>query len=444
MAAPIVAGEAALVRAAFPSLSNIQIIDHILKHSVKIQGPNPNARIDAGAALTTTPAAQLTNTVQLSASSQTITESTTSVVVTISRSGDTSAAATVDYTTGDFAGANDCSTINGFASSRCDYEATMGTLHFAAGEGAKTISIPIVDDSFVEGNETFTLSLSNATATNLGSPSTITVIINDNETTANGSNPIDQAQAFVREHYIDFLNREPDGTGLSFWTNEITQCGTDAQCIEVKRINVSAAFFVSIEFQETGYLVYRTYKAAYGNLPGAPIPVRLSEFLPDTQQIGRGVVVGTGTWQQQLDDNKQAFFADFVSRDRFISAYPQTMPPAQFVDALNVNADAALSLADRDTLVADLTSGKQTRAQVLRAVAEDADLARNESNKAFVLMQYFGYLRRNPNDAPEATLDFQGYNFWLSKLNQFGGNFINAEMVKAFLVSGEYRHRFGP
>ncbi len=62
---------------------------------------------------------------------------------------------------------------------------------------------------------------------------------------------------------------------------------------------------------------------------------------------------------------------------------------------------------------------------------------------AFVLMQYFGYLRRNPNDPPEPTLDFQGYNFWLNKLNQFNGDFRAAEMVKAFLVSTEYRQRFG-
>jgi hypothetical protein len=65
-----------------------------------------------------------------------------------------------------------------------------------------------------------------------------------------------------------------------------------------------------------------------------------------------------------------------------------------------------------------------------------------ESNKAFVLMQYFGYLRRNPNDAPNTNFD--GYNFWLGKLNQFNGNFVNAEMVKAFLSASEYRQRFGP
>jgi hypothetical protein len=319
----------------------------------------------------------------------------------------------------------------------------MGTLRFAPGETSKTISIPIVDDSFAEGNESFTVSLNNATGTNLGSPSTVTVVINDNET-SNGSNPIDQAQAFAREQYIDFLNREPDASGLAFWTNEITQCGADAQCIEAKRINVSAAFFLSIEFQETGYLVYRTYKAAYGNLSGAQVPIRLNEFLPDSQQISRSVIVGSGSWQQQLENNKQAFFADFVSRSGFTFTYSQTITPAQFVDALNANAGGALSQAERNALVADLTSGAKTRGQVLRAVAEDPDLVRNESNKAFVLMQYFGYLRRNPNDPPEATLDFQGYAFWLNKLNQFNGNFVSAEMVKAFLVSSEYRHRFGP
>ncbi|HWN10630.1 MAG TPA: DUF4214 domain-containing protein, partial [Pyrinomonadaceae bacterium] len=109
-------------------------------------------------------------------------------------------------------------------------------------------------------------------------------------------NPIDDAQFFVRQHYLDFLNREPDASGLAFWTNQITSCGSNQPCIETKRINVSAAFFVSIEFRETGYLVYRIYKSAYGNIPGTPVPVRLNEFLPDTQQIGQGVVVGSPNW----------------------------------------------------------------------------------------------------------------------------------------------------
>lgn len=194
------------------------------------------------------------------------------------------------------------------------------------------------------------------------------------------------------------------------------------------------------------------YKTAYGNASGTstfggthqlPVPiVRFNEFLPDTQEIGRGVVVGQPGWEQVLENNKQAFASSFVQRSRFTTAYPAAMSPATFVDTLNGNAGNPLSSSERNQLVSELTSGAKTRAQVLRAVAEDNDLVNSETNRAFVLMQFFGYLRRNPND-PQDT-DYTGYDFWLSKLNQFNGNFVNAEMVKAFIVSGEYKQRFGP
>ncbi len=148
-----------------------------------------------------------------------------------------------------------------------------------------------------------------------------------------------------------------------------------------------------------------------------------------------------------LTDTQQSFTEEFVRRSRFTAAFPGTMTAAQFVDRLNTNARDAngnqpLSQSERDQLVNDLLSGTRTRAQVLRAVAEDPDLSTAEFNRAFVLMQFFGYLRRNPND-PRDT-DYTGYDFWLNKLNQFGGNFANAEMVKAFINSTEYRQRFGP
>jgi N-acetylneuraminic acid mutarotase len=263
-----------------------------------------------------------------------------------------------------------------------------------------------------------------------------------------GTNAIDDTQFFVRQHYLDFLNRQPDAEGLGFWTNEITLCGADQQCIEAKRINVSAAFFLSIEFQQTGYLVYLTYKASYGSLPNAPVPIKFNEFLPDTQQIGQGVVVNQAGWEQLLENNKQSFFSGFVQRSRFASAYPTSLSPQQFVDQLFVNAEVAPSVADRSAAINEFgatmtTSDVAARARALRRVAENSTFAQQEFNRAFVLMQYFGYLRRNPNDPPEPTLDFQGYNFWLTKLNQFNGNFSQAEMVKAFLVSTEYRQRFG-
>ena len=266
-------------------------------------------------------------------------------------------------------------------------------------------------------------------------------------TTAPTDNPIDDTQFFVRQHYRDFLNREPDPDGLNFWTREIFVCGSDPQCIEVKRINDSASFFLSIEFQETGYLVYRFYKAAYGNLPDAPVPIRLSEFLPDAQQIGNGVIVKQTGWEQQLENNKQAFANDFVQRSRFTTAYPIKLSPDAFVDALCANAGVTPTSAERAAAInefgaASTTADTVARARALRRVAENSTLAQQEFNRAFVLMQYFGYLRRSPNDAPDGNFD--GYNFWLDKLNQFNGNYIQAEMVKAFLNSIEYRSRFGP
>src|SRR5207253_7789457 len=150
--------------------------------------------------------------------------------------------------------------------------------------------------------------------------------------------------------YHDFLNREPDTSGLNFWAAQINSCGGDQSCVELKRINVSAAFFLSIEFQNTGYLVERIYKSAYGDGTGSstfpsthqlavPI-VRLNEFLRDTQQIGQGVVVGQTGWETVLENNKQAFALDFVPRSRFTTAFATTMMPGQFVAALFSNARA--------------------------------------------------------------------------------------------------------
>lgn len=254
---------------------------------------------------------------------------------------------------------------------------------------------------------------------------------------------IDDPQFFVRQQYLDFLSREPDASGLTFWTNDIAVCVADVQCVEAKRINVSAAFFLSIEFQQTGYLVYKTYAAAFGPTRiASTVPLTRSEFLPDVQSVGQGVVVLATGWQEQLEANQAAYFNDFVQRPNFMATYPLTMTSEQYVDSLNANAGGALSASERDQLVNELSSGAKTRAQVLRAVVDDADFTRAHFNRAFVLMQYFGYLRRNPNDAPDNNFD--GYNFWLAKLDQFNGNSIDAEMVKAFINSIEYRQRFGP
>ena len=257
------------------------------------------------------------------------------------------------------------------------------------------------------------------------------------------ANAIDSSRFFVAQHYRDFLAREPDQSGLDFWTQGIDSCGADPACREVSRVNTSAAFFLSIEFQETGYLVYKTCKASFGDMQGKPVPVTFGQLLAGTQRIGQGVVVNQSDWRAQLEANKQAFFLEWVQRADFLARYPETMSAAEFVGQLDANAGSPLAASERDALAAQLDADPtaQGRAAVLRRLAENAELSRREFNRAFVLMQYFGYLRRDPDAAPDTNFD--GYNFWLGKLNQFGGDYVAAEMVKAFINSVEYRRRFG-
>src|SRR5262249_22094541 len=267
-----------------------------------------------------------------------------------------------------------------------------------------------------------TVSLANPTnSAALGATAVSTTTIADDLTEpAPPTNVIDDVRNFVRQHYHDFLNREPDQSGWDFWTNQITSCGSDVQCNEVRRIDVSASFFLSIEFQQTGYLVERFYKVAYGDATAnstfvnphtlaVPI-VRANEFLTDTQRIGRGVVVLAPGWEQLLESNKQAYALEFVQTTRFTTALPTTMTPSQFVTRLNLNTGGVLTLSAQQTVIdlfggAGDTSNINARAQAVRMVADNQTLYNAEFNRAFVLTEYIGYLRRNPNDAPETTLD---------------------------------------
>ncbi|HWS54993.1 MAG TPA: S8 family serine peptidase, partial [Pyrinomonadaceae bacterium] len=257
------------------------------------------------------------------------------------------------------------------------------------------------------------------------------------------TNPIDATPDFVRQNYLDFLNRAPDAGGLGFWSKGINDCGASAGCVSFNRANTSAAFFLSIEFQQTGYFVYRLNKAAYGDLAGRPVPVRYEEFMPDTLSIGEGVVVGTAGWEGRLRQNRAAFAAGFVARDRFRAAYPADMTADDFVDKLAANAGVTLAANERADLLALLAPGQAdaARAAVLQRLADHPALVAQEFRKAFVLMQYFGYLRRNPDDG--GNRNFGGYFFWLKKLEENGGDFHKAEMVRAFIESIEYRQRFG-
>src|SRR5213079_580373 len=387
--------------------------------------------------------------ISFSQANYSVNESGGSLTITVNRSGDTTGPATVDYTTPDDSAALTvlpCATPGGVALPRCDFTTALGTLRFAPGETVKTFVVLISQDNFVEGPETLPLTLSNLSGGAVfGSFPTATLTIND-DLTEPFANPIDDSANFVRQNYHDFLNREPDATGLQFWTNNIDNCAPKPSCTELQRINTSAAFFLSVEFQQSGYYVYRTYKAGLGDIssPTVPVPVRFRDFIRDTAEVDRGVVVGVGNWQAQLDANKQTFALAFVQRPDFLTRYPNNTSANALVNAWDTNAGVVLTNAERTALIAELTpnpADPALRADVLMKIAENLLLQQREFNRAFVLMQYIGYLRRNPDAAPD--LNFAGFNFWLAKLNQFNGNYVQAEMVKAFINSNEYRRRFG-
>src|SRR5215831_18438120 len=203
--------------------------------------------------------ATATSLIQFASDTSSIGEGSGHIDITVIRAGDASGTASVNVSTFDESQPD-------HASQKSDYEIAVSKVTFNPGETSKTVRILIVDDNFDENNETVNLVLSNPTGAGvgMGSPSQATLTIIDNDTGVPTTNRIDETTFFVRQQYLDFLNREPDASGLAFWVNNIDSCGTDAQCREVKRIDTSAAFFLSNEFQRTGMLAYLANKAAFG------------------------------------------------------------------------------------------------------------------------------------------------------------------------------------
>jgi hypothetical protein len=345
-----------------------------------------------------------------------INESAGQLAVIVNRTGDPSPAVTVNYETDDNAGLTSCNTFNGVASARCDYAITLGILRFAAGETSKTIYVPLVDDSYAEGSETFTIRLSNPSGASLGSATSASVSIADNEATS-GKNPIVDVPFFVRQHYIDFLGREPEPQGFAAWQEILNKCVVgDTSC---DRIAVSSGFFRSPEFQDRGYFIYRFYATSLGRTP------RYSEFIPDMAKVSGFLDT------QQLEANKVAFINEFMARAEFSNRYGTATDPTTYVDGLLYTAGLQ-NHPSRNTWINGLTSGTISRAGVLRGVVESAEAYNKFYNEGFVVMQYFGYLRRDPDIL---------YLEWIRILNQNSADYRN--MINGFMNSPEYAARFG-
>ena len=239
-------------------------------------------------------------------------------------------------------------------------------------------------------------------------------------------NAIDTNEFFVRQQYLDFLGREPDQGGFNYWSDQLKQCNDDAGCLLARRIDVSAAFFVEQEFQQSGSFIYDIYRAALGRQP------LFVEYLSDRQQIVAG---------PNLETRKQAFTEQFVERADFVSQYQTNISGETFVDLLlqNIQQSSAVNLsAQRVALLRAYNSGAsrtQSRARVLGLIADDPIFRQTQYNSAFVLAEYFGYLRRDPDQG--------GYQFWLNVLNNREPRNYRG-MVCAFLTAAEYQRRFSP
>ncbi len=347
-------------------------------------------------------------------------------IVTVTRTGDLSAAATVDMSTNVPPFQADCGVGNGGAANpRCDYANFGGTIRFAPGVSSRNVFIPLVDDTYAEGNETIAVTLSNARGATLGAASTANVSILDNDAVSTTS-PLDQTAFFVKQQYYDFLSREPDGTGFAGWQATINGCpggGFGNANPGCDRVHVSKSFYQSDEFQGRGYFAYRFYQVAFGRRP------TFAEFIPD--------IIKVGGPQSPADEaaSKAEFTEAFALRPEFTAKYdqPQFQSAQAYVNELERMAQVTLDPTFKSSLVAALDDGTKTRDVVLRDIAETAVVQNRYFTEAFVAMQYFGYQRRDPDQASFLIL--------VGQLNQDFN--LTRKMVFDFIFSDEYRVRFG-
>ncbi|HEX8181670.1 MAG TPA: DUF4394 domain-containing protein, partial [Pyrinomonadaceae bacterium] len=232
------------------------------------------------------------------------------------------------------------------------------------------------------------------------------------------ANPIDDTPFFVRQQYLDFLGREPDAAGFNAYVNLLDNCPDRINTPGCDRVTVSAAFVGSPEFQQRGAFIVRTYLAAFGRLP------TYREFVRDLSSIG-------GATGDEALANRARYPDDFVQRPEFGAIY-DALSNAAYVDRLIANTGVAFP--NRNQLVADLDAGLKTRGQALREITDNPQFINAAFNRVIVLMQYFGYLRRDPEPA--------GFNAYLNFLNANPNDFRT--LVRAFVDSVEYRSRFGP
>ncbi len=380
-----------------------------------------------------TPAANATQ-VQFALPSYTFREDASAATLTVTRTGDLSVTSRVAYRTIDDPSPVPCAQRGAVAYARCDYATTLDTLVFAPEESSKTISVPLIDDAHPEDDETFRVELLSPMGAALGATSAATVTVTDNGDTGQTPNPVFASPFFVRQHYLDFLSREPESTGFAAWLRVLDTCPDVNDDVRCDRLTVSGAFFGSDEFRLKGVYVFLFYRVAFDRRPS------YAEIVADL----RGV---TGADAADVYARRAAFAESFAQRPDFRARY-DALTPAQFVAMLLPTGTTQITTADpdspesgarvtltRDDLTNRLTAGARplTRGQVLRAVVQSQEINAREGVGSFVAMQYYGYLRRDA----EPT----GYQAWVNYLSAHPGDYRT--MVNGFVNSREYRLRFG-
>ena len=247
---------------------------------------------------------------------------------------------------------------------------------------------------------------------------------------AEGANPIDSADFFISQQYRDFLGREPDSNGFADWMLTLTGCPNagygELDNPYCDRVHVSAGFVQSEEFQGRGYWILRFgYVGLNRSIGAVRSSTTYAEFTPALAQVG-----GSNSPAQE-EAAKVAYANAFVQRSDFLALFPMTMTATQYVNALESNAQ--VTLANKQALIDALNLGTMSRADVLRNVVESQVVFDKYIVNAFVTMEFFGYLRRDP--------DLNGYQNWVNTLTADPNNYRH--MIFGFIYSTEYRQRFG-
>jgi arabinofuranosyltransferase len=239
-------------------------------------------------------------------------------------------------------------------------------------------------------------------------------------------NPIDDPRFFVRQQYLDVLDREPDPDGLTYWSDHLVICPTGSYCFNDSRISIPIIFSDPNEFRETAQFVYRLYAVSFGTVP------HFADFIRDRSRLGAYQV----DWRDQVElvPAHRSFVAGWVQRDSFRARYPDAMTAEEFVKHLFENGRLDLDVAERERLIAALRAG-QSRADILYELVENDEFKQRVDEQSVVPMQLLMQLRRDVDND-------EHYKIWLDKLKR--GERVDARHVICLVfTSEEYQRRFG-